>query len=566
MTTMTYRSKNRWEAISGCKKCLNSFHLPAWMGWCLMLPMLLITSCTNNNNGIDIEDPDFEEGIPTEVRITISSRPTNAQTRADETLKNPDGKPMDPTESIELIHNWWIVFIHQGTKQQPGSMEVVKIITDQDVTDKVTSTSVNLTGGGYEAETFRTIIPSGTYRIYAFANIPVFKDIFENPEKYKDKDDKIKFRNGQLNNTYINDFIPDAFREDNNSLNKDMQWFEKIVNNEGTTVNNNIPMTQVLKDIVIKNTVEEAFNIEVVRAVAKVEFEFTNPSPDEITVEELKFGRITNVDQVSIVPNNGAVGFGPNSKLKDDIKENEKGTLQFPDLNKVLTARGGKDGLKFYCKEALGGYFTEDGEAVTAQKDIADAAIKDVFKIELKVKKNGEELDPRTYYTKDITYINRNDWIKIPITFTDWIIHWRMHYYPPIGGYPPLFEQSNDGTTVELVATTPGEFEFFSDIKNNTGSYVLTETEWNDVSIVSCSETDLDGNALTAGKSLFFTRPTKQTAKGTVAGNERYYIAGEFSNVEGKATVVIQFKLSTGPYANEIKTCTFNITRKNGNP
>ena len=136
-------------------------HLCARFLMCTFM-IISLAACSDQNGKDDPNDPGFEEGIPTEVTITLSARSGNAQTRADR-----DGEDKDPTSTIELIHNWWIVFIDKNGN-------IAKVITDQDsdVYDKVTSTSVNISGG-YEAETFRTIIPSGTYRIYAFANIPV---------------------------------------------------------------------------------------------------------------------------------------------------------------------------------------------------------------------------------------------------------------------------------------------------------------------------------------------------------------------------------------------------------
>ncbi|MDE5998126.1 MAG: hypothetical protein K2G77_07960, partial [Muribaculaceae bacterium] len=463
-----------------------------------VLTAILLVGCSQSDNGDDPDMPDFEEGIPTEVRITLSARSGNSQTRG-------DGDPKDPTSTIELIHDWWIVFINK-------SGEIVKIIksTDSDVTDKKSSTSVIVPDGddndkGYEAQTFRTIIPSGTYRVYTFANIPPNEAIFNDPKK---------FQNEKHKDLYIKDFVPDAYTHNikwddgtQSYSNDGMQWPATYTDEDGKTIYNYIPMTQVFpiqnndgETIVIRNTVEEAVNLEVVRSVAKVQFAFTNPSTDKITVKKLEFSPISQGDHISIVPNNSAIGKGPNDKLLVDIKET--GILKFPDMNKVLMPSGGEAGLEFYCKESLGGWFDKDGK-ILKKEDANKNQIEheDVFKIDLTVTKTkagettGTEVT-KTFYTKDIKYINRNDWIYIPIKFNNWVIKWKLHYYPPIGGYPPVFNQDADGTSLQATLTTGGEFELYPvEVLMNGKSY---KVDMNNADMVV---------SVTSGDNIFITKP-----------------------------------------------------------
>ncbi len=513
--------------------------------------LVLLPACADKTGIDDPNNPTFEEGIPTEVRITLSSRPNNAQTRG-------DGTPKDPTSSVELIHDWWIVFVNPKNGD-------VKVITDkdEDVYDKVPSTSVNVDGDGYEAETFRTIIPSGTYRVYAFANITP-KTATEFKNNYLKQNSKGEWQHKDI---YVNTFVLKAFRENEDSPNKDMQWFDKITNDKGNEVNNNIPMTQVMPTIVITNTVEDAINIEVVRAVAKVEFAFTNSTNDNITLEELKFGRISNSEKISIVPNNSAVGIGPNDKLNKNIKEKDKGTLSFENIS-LTNDESGKYNMgmfSFYCKESLGGYFKENGDPVTVESEIEDAAIKNVFKIELKVKKTkagetSEISDSKTFYTSKITYINRHDWIHIHIKFTNWVIKWNLHYYPPLGGYPPVFNQSADGTSLSATLTTGGEFELYP-------VEVIMDDKTYEVDMDNTNMSDPE----TSGDDLFIKAPKlvdnlNKDVTGHPLSAFGKIIAGELDPKKtGTAKVKITFFLKDqdGQALTEAKTCIFTIIRQN---
>ena len=108
----------------------------------LAVPLFTAVGCSEN---VTDGESDFKEGIPSEVSFSISAlTPMSTATRA-------DGIPLTPATDNEKIKDWFLVFIDKaGT--------VSKIISRS---QKVP----------VEEETFKCIIPSGTYDIYAFANI-----------------------------------------------------------------------------------------------------------------------------------------------------------------------------------------------------------------------------------------------------------------------------------------------------------------------------------------------------------------------------------------------------------
>lgn len=386
-----------------------------------VLTAVLSVGCSQSEDKDDPYTPGFEEGSPTEVRITLSTRSGN-QTRAD-----GDGTPKDPTSSIELMHDgWWIVFVNNN-----GDVKLIKQ-SEIPLADRIKTTPSTVTdpNEGFEAETFKTILPSGTYRIYAFANIdPMSEDDFK---KLLTKNSKGEWKLENIHLEHEKFVGAGKFKDPSNPQNDGMQW----------PASANIPMTGVMTKKIVKNTIEEAFNVEVVRAVAKVEFAFSNPSADEISLQNLDFGPITKDENISIVPNYDAIGICANNKVFDDVKQTGTLTFSSPFSLTGVSEKYTMGKFGFYCKEST-----------PAEKG-------GPFNIKLKVKRNDEE-KTYEYQTKTITYINRNDWILIPIKFNDWIVEWRLHFYPPIGGYPPVFSQSGSGDNITATVTTGGEFELY---------------------------------------------------------------------------------------------------------
>ena len=512
-----------------------------------VLTAVLSVGCSQSNNGDDPEDPVFEEGIPTEVRITLSSRSANG-TRADELP--PDGTPKDPTSSIELMHDgWWIVFVsNKGDVKMIKQSDIPQADRIKSRPSSVPAPEGSTTDEEFEAETFKTILPSGTYRIYAFANInaPESTQAFIN--KY------LKTENGVVTShrtVYINELIGNnKFRDPSYPQNDDMQW----------PASENIPMSGVMTKKIVKNTVEEAFNVEVVRAVAKVEFAFSNPSADEITLTNLDFGPITKAEKISFVPNYDAIGKGPNKKLFDDVK-NDTGTLSFNSFN--LTDKSDKYDMGkfgFYCKESNP---AENGGP---------------FNIELKVKRGSED-KTYTYQTQTITYINRNDWILIPIKFNDWIVEWKLHFYPPIGGYPPVLSQSGNGDNITATVSTGGEFELYPykikkngedtdyyqsvnwTIRNTSESASEVETKGIDVKVLPGSDIFVTGK-----EPRVIDNPNKNEATDYNHSLKEFpqLIIGEIDPKKpGTAKVQIKFYLknddANSQYADTEFTCTFTI-------
>ncbi|MDE6697037.1 MAG: hypothetical protein K2K25_09155 [Muribaculaceae bacterium] len=327
---------------------------------------------------------------------------------------------------------------------------------------------------------------------------------------------------------------------------------------------NYIPMTQILKDKVISNTVEEAFNIEVVRTVAKVEFTFTNPSDDAITIKELRFSPISKGEKISIVPNNDSVGFAPNTKLITD--KVETGNLTFDLGSKILTTNQDHS-FSFYCNESLPHdekKYADNADQYDKSKNFTDLYTQH-FTIDLKIDRNGVE-ETKTLYTSKITYINRNDWIHIPIKFNDWIVIWRLHTYPPIGGYPAVFSQDGTGNNLTATVTTGGEFELYPvQIKRNNQNEDFSEAVNWDHKDMKVEVLDGSNDLFVEGKSpTVVTNPGNSGTHPITSTKFPKIVMGEFDPQKvGTAKVKITFYLKDTEYTGTKFECTFTITRQN---
>lgn len=435
------------------------------------------------------DEPTGPAGGMAEVTVTLSSRASDNVSRAE----GDDGIPADPDNAIEKIHTWWLAFVDKS-----GGIKYLE--------------RAGRDAGGFETERIKATVPAGIYDVYAFANIrkPADADAFIN---------SLSWSNG-VNGNGMSGLLSAV--ADAPTFSGDGKLWDK---------SKDIVMTGYLKGVTVRNTMEESFSIEVVRSVAKVEFDFTNPTTDAITLKKLTFGRVQTGD-IRLMPEYDKLGrtgytdFGTPSYGEIEVT-----------MNQALATTGGTHKELFYCKESKGA--EEEG----------------AFKIELTADrtKNGESAateQKRTFYTRNIRgYINRNDWLVIPITFNEWTILWRFHYYPPIGGYPYEFDQNEEGSSLEATVGTGGEFELYPEIMKNGAAYTLSEAEWNEVGVTFTNEG-------------FYTTTPGLLPYGTgLPGDARQFVVGGVisDTPGGESTVTVTFRLVNGDSSDVEYPCEFKI-------
>lgn len=355
-----------------------------------LLPLLfiaLLAACCNEDSTLTNGANGAEESGTGNVTFNISSS---------------RGALLPAENDDELIKSYMIVVVKDG-----------KI-------EKVLTSPASLHAA--EMHSVKASLTSGTYTVYAFANIPF---------------------------SAAGDFLYGKFTEG-----ATMPDVSSMFYNVSTFVNGYtgaIPMSSKGEGLtleVLPHKGSATYGIEVVRMLAKLEFVFSNSSSKPVEVSEIKMGQMTNgAIRLAWYDDKDALSFA------SDAKADYTYTITTPlALAAGATAEGPNNIVRFNVLEAM-------PDDVTKQ-----------FHLTFKVKYNGQTeeryalLDKSQVIIPDGTpgtnldgdkdrspFIRRNDWIHIPIDLGDYEVKLTARSYPPIGGYPEAeIETGNDGFVVKF--------------------------------------------------------------------------------------------------------------------
>lgn len=251
-----------------------------------------------------------------------------------------------------------------------------------------------------EKDAFDVRLSPGSYKVYAFANIS---------GTYLDN---LGIRDGGTvpaelaSLTYA---VPNYFSDDHLLAVEDFEGY--------------IPMTGLCpQNVVVTERVSQTFNVEVRRLFAKVQFDFTNATK---TAREVRSQSISDLT-TNREDGNGSILLMNYDEDRDHITliSPRKATLSHRYTTPLtLAAEGGTASQTFYVLESRA-------------NDITNS-----FMMDFDVVQSGadESVSSLRYALTDpsvLTLIHRNDWIRIPVTIADWLLHIDVLFYPPIGGYP----------------------------------------------------------------------------------------------------------------------------------
>ncbi len=312
----------------------------------------------------------------------------------------------------ELINDWWVVFVTQNNT-------IEKFVSR----DSYKNTAVKREG-------FQVELNGGTYTVYTFANIsretvegliPRDKSLEEGGyliEEGKSMPDltKVKF---DVNNTSIGGIA------------------------NGTLVSklgNVIPMSGKITKTFSAGL--QNMDFEVVRMVAKMDFIFKNMCASPVTIKSLRLSPI-NEGVIPLIPNT-TVDAQYSEKDPTILDKVDTTTLKFDFTNTtlyptsiVLEANSASDDSKWYTHSF---YVRESSASSHPTKH---------FRIELSISGRDDKTSEALYTIteklngKDFTGFNRNDYIQIPIVFTDYRVGLIADSYAPIGGYPTEITENN---------------------------------------------------------------------------------------------------------------------------
>lgn len=335
----------------------------------------LLTACSSN----DAENNTDEKKV--NVRFSMSSRASSGI-----------GVPQNPVNElqVERFNRYWVVF------------------TDGNNIVAVVKKECALT----EQDEFQVSLSPGTYKVYGFANID---------GSYLESLGIIEgHRMPDLSGTL---FTPDS-RFFGNAVTA-LLPVETFQADYADSRNLGIPMTSVNGLVVnVTDAITVTTSIEVVRMFAKLEFVFSNSTGTDLTL------RSQSVSNLSV--NNGdGTGFIPlyndDSRPFTFLDGKPFKTLSYTYPADGLPLANGASNISksYYVLESQADKITNsfilDFDVVKTGETPADAA--DYMRYAL--------TDPNT-----LTAIRRNDWIRIPVNFTDWQMRLEARTYPPIGGYP----------------------------------------------------------------------------------------------------------------------------------
>lgn len=312
----------------------------------------------------------------------------------------------------ELINDWWVVFVNKNNT-------IEKIVSR----DSYKNTAIKREG-------FQVELAGGQYTVYTFANISreTVEGLIPRDKSLEESDYLIK------ENATMPDLTKVKFDVNNTGIGG-------IAN--GTLVSklgNVIPMSgKVVKTF---NAGPQNMDFEVVRMVAKMDFIFKNMCASSVTIKSLRLSPI-NEGVIPLIPNN-TVDAQYSEKDPTIIDGVLAKTLEFDFTNTtlyptsiVLDANSASDGSKWYTHSF---YVRESSASTHPTKH---------FKIELSISGRDDKTSEALYTITDkvggqpFTGFNRNDYIQIPIVFTDYRVGLIADSYAPIGGYPTEITENN---------------------------------------------------------------------------------------------------------------------------
>ena len=321
------------------------------------------------------------------------------------------GVPEGAQADVEKIHTWWVAFV------------------DKDgIVRRVESRSPLLTTY-VEQERIEINVPTGTYTLYAFANIT--------PEALK-AETGVEFIVGS---TY-----PSAIETAEYTLVQ--HWAS------GT----DLPMSGK-QQVMVTGRANEVFSIEVVRMLAKMDVRFANESRKQVTINSLKMSQ-SATDVVPLLPNYTYLESGWDTDVPCTAREYLRTYSSLLAAAPVLDAYDGVSANGyvdiFYVRESQANY------NVTGR-----------YLMSVNITREGGNPEDLLFaLTKDLRSIYRNDHVVIPVILSDYQVSLDVNFYPPIGGYPAVItEESQEGFYCKF--GTEGDFEIYPKVEDTYNGYVL---------------------------------------------------------------------------------------------
>ena len=259
--------------------------------------------------------------------------------------------------------------------------------------------------------------------------------------------------------------------------------------------------------------------VEVIRMLAKVRISVRNTSTAPLEVRWLSFG-LLNCGPVPLLPDYAALGMCPDI-LEPARTEHEAVTLD------------GLDGSLEPGGSMSGSFYVRESSAIWTHPACR-------YFVTFGIRRpDGAVVDEHYAITDNLQWIQRNDFIDIPIVISDMTVDWSVLFYPPIGGYPAVMTEA-DGDSHFMTFGTMGKFRIRPEIKDNG-------------CIVPSADYDFDIAGIDGDRTIF----TRLPAKDPVTGE----IIGELASVTGTAVLDCTITVRADGYES-VRTRKIYIIRK----
>lgn len=291
---------------------------------------------------------------------------------------------------------------------------------------------------------------------------------------------------------------------------------EATWSNEIGTIGDLVPMTGTLT-VNLTEGANNSFEVEVVRLWAKLCFKFTTDTSQPVTVSKISMTPALSTT-VRLLPDYQSLGHAP------VLPEGTTCTNAVERTTDITVPADGEVSETFYLYESTAKDHPTGRYPLSFELRYGTGA-------------------PRTVsaLAYNLEYINRNDFITIPVLITDWTVDVGVLFYPPIGGYPAVLIESNDNEFYAKFGS-PGKFVIRPTVSSADGTIVANS----DLDII-LNTVDTDG--------ILEQSPTYDSNTSEIIGE---IASGKY----GTAVVDLEIRIKTNDTVQQTITRKFYIIRQ----
>ena len=298
----------------------------------------------------------------------------------------------------------------------------------------------------------------------------------------------------------------------------------------------NIPMSNRFT-INVTDAESQTFNVPLYRMLAKLSFSFTSEAEKDVTVTGVRISPATTTGEY-LFPIN--TNFGGDDRIDYTKAPAFSGAYKAADVTATWSNCKVPVGTKEESAVTPAPIYINESKAYNVANVTATQNVHNRMAITLLTKRDGADKEEEYSYTMtNLAYINRNDWIKIPIVLTDYVFYPQVFYYPPIGGYPEATVTTTDNKTYIVFGGGGGQFAIHPNLYKSNSADPLTFTDAN-ITVVDNNPT-------------IFTDDGKDKPKYDASTGE---ITGTLNGTAGTATITLSMTVTTGTEPGTSETLT----------